>query len=111
MEFNRSKTTLRMGSLRYPDWSGDGSGEPLPSSKMSKPGPNEKGVFLVPVNPATSVVSVGGMWAWACARCLMIGSPGANFNEPSGVGNRKPSELSNGSPEGALKRPFHINAG
>ncbi len=30
---------------------------------------------------------------------------------PSGAGNVKPCELSNGSPEGLWKRPFHMSLG
>src|SRR5436190_18011136 len=41
----------------------------------------------------------------------MIGSFGGNAVTPSGWGNTNPSELSNGLPEGAKKRPFHISLG
>ena len=68
-------------------------------------------VPAVQVNPATSTSSVGGMWACAIDKCVTIGSFGANRVVPSGNGNWNPSELSNGSPEIAAKRPFHIMLG
>ena len=68
-------------------------------------------VPAVQVNPATSTSSVGGMWACAIDKCVTIGSFGANRVAPSGNGNWNPSELSNGSPEIAAKRPFHIMLG
>ena len=50
--------------------------------------------------------SVGGMNAWATSRC-------GSYERlaPSGIGNKNPALLSNGSPETELKRPFHISAG
>ena len=53
----------------------------------------------------------GGMCACAIDKCVTIGSFGGNRVVPSGNGNWNPSELSNGSPEIAAKRPFHIMLG
>ena len=51
------------------------------------------------------------MCACAIDKCVTIGSFGGKRVVPSGSGNRNPSELSNGLPEIAAKRPFHIMVG
>src|SRR5678815_4765077 len=65
----------------------------------------------IPVNPAASESSVGGICACGWRRCLKSGSLAGKRVVPSGGGNKKPFELSKGSPEIALKRPFHISFG
>src|SRR5262249_54886171 len=120
-------TACRIGSLRDPvAGSGKGTCTPWsePSSNWQKHGPSVgSGTPFghVPWKPATSIISVGGMCAWACSRCVMpccLSSvyekrSGANVNweESSGKGKLKPCELSNGSPDSDWNRPFHINAG
>jgi hypothetical protein len=108
LAFSRWATAARIGSLRKPAASGAGTTLPRPSSKTSKRGFS---VPLVPVKPAASFSSVGGMWAWAISRWRTTGSLGPKRVLPSGAGKLKPAELSKGLPEGAEKRPFHISAG
>src|SRR5215831_14024298 len=97
-----------MGSFRKPLESGGGTGEPFPSSNWSKAGPI---VPAVPVNPATSINSVGGSWACAISKRVTNGSFGRKRVVPSGGGNVKPFELSKGLPDGANNRLFHISPG
>lgn len=50
----------------------------------------------MPVNPAASESSVGGMWACAWSKCLKSRSFGGKRVVPSGGGNRKPLRIIKG---------------
>ena len=80
----RPSTAWRIGSLRKPLPSGGGTTPPWPSSNGSNSGPI---VPRVPVKPATSTNSVGGMWACAMRRWFTRGSKEGKRVTPSGSGN------------------------
>ncbi len=120
----------RICAFRNPSSSGAGTAWPCPSSKMlvevsiAPPRPEKSarrrscfptndtdGCALVPVKPAISGSSVGGMCACATSRCEIPGAFGGKAVSPSGSGNTKPPELSKGSPDAAEKRPSHISRG
>jgi hypothetical protein len=92
----RTSSNTRPNSVRY---GADALRRTSTASRRSK---------LVPgtAKPAASVRSVGGMNAWAVSRWARLESV-----RLSGAGKSKPAVLSNGSPESARKREFHISVG